>query len=266
VSATNRSGARQEGDFYKTPKWAIEAVWPEVYSFLNEKALVWTAKNGGEALWCLDPCAGDGSLLQAVVELAGKSEVPVQCSGIEIDRGRWEACEKLFPCFHANCLNLGDAAPSWGSENRKPHLIFTNPPFGQALPILQRAIAEVHPDGLVAFLLRLAFLESEERASFHDENPSDVHVLRRRPEFVQSIKCKGKKPSPATHHPGLNPGPVACGWSVVLPIEAETPRVCSNCGGPVSVTRSDSSAYAWFLYGKDIGGKWTILPGKPKAA
>lgn len=99
-------------------------------------------------------------------------------------------------------------------------LAITNPPFSLALPIAEHLLGLVSPvRGTVALLLRLAFLEGVERTEFHLRHPCDVFVLRRRIRFG-----------------------VVRGDSVV-----PHPKGC------------DRWAYAWFVWGPERGGRWSIL-------
>lgn len=65
-------------------------------------------------------------------------------------------------------------------------LIVGNPPFSEAESHVRRALGIVNrEDGCVAFLLRLAFLESAERQPFWREFPATaVHTIVPRPSFT----------------------------------------------------------------------------------
>lgn len=66
-----------------------------------------------------------------------------------------------------------------------PDWIVGNPPFTGAEAHVRMALREASVG--VAFLLRLAFLESAARIPFWREHPAaDVHVLSRRPSFTGS--------------------------------------------------------------------------------
>jgi len=70
-----------------------------------------------------------------------------------------------------------------------PVWVIGNPPYKHALEHVEHAMSlafpERGPTGGVGFLLRLAFLEGQGRASFWREHPAtEVHVLTRRPSFT----------------------------------------------------------------------------------
>ena len=62
-------------------------------------------------------------------------------------------------------------------------MIITNPPFYLAEQFVRKSLScATH----VAMLLRLAFLETRKREALHEEFPSDVYVLSRRPSFMSN--------------------------------------------------------------------------------
>lgn len=70
---------------------------------------------------------------------------------------------------------------------QKPHWVIGNPPFENAEAHVRHAL-RMSQHG-VAFLLRLAFLESVKREAFWEEHPcSDIVVLNKRPCFTGNGK------------------------------------------------------------------------------
>lgn len=68
-------------------------------------------------------------------------------------------------------------------------LIIGNPPYSDAEAHVRHALEFRARFGVVAFLLRMGFLESEERAPFWREHPaSKVYVLSQRPSFTGNGK------------------------------------------------------------------------------
>ena len=66
----------------------------------------------------------------------------------------------------------------------RPQWVIGNPPYHSALEHVEHALSVT--DHHVAFLLRLAFLESKKRATFWAENPCrKVWVLSERPSFSE---------------------------------------------------------------------------------
>jgi hypothetical protein len=158
VSATGRNlvgNERRADDFYSTPAWVTRLIVPILFSHFHDPDV-------------LDPCAGNGAILSVCESNAGRLR------GIEINSDRASECN--YPCFIGNALG----PESWG----KPDLIITNPPYSLALPFIERAIAEMAPCGIAAFLTRLNFLGSQKRAAFHKKHPADIYVLSQRPSFT----------------------------------------------------------------------------------
>jgi hypothetical protein len=97
------------------------------------------------------------------------------------------------------------------SEPCPADVYITNPPFSLAEDFAHQCLHRAGTRGHVILFLRLAFLESNRRAAFHRDHPSDIYPLARRPKT------------------GLNKH------------------------GKLG---SDSSAYAWFVWGPGRGGRW----------
>jgi hypothetical protein len=223
MSATNigtTGHVRHPDDFYETPSWATLAI-------LHRLERV-------ESI--LDPCCGRGAILDTVQSLWPGA----YCRGIEIDESRANIANRRGHNVHLRDALSDEAWPSTS-------LVLTNPPFSLAMPIIQRALREC-PRVDKAFLLRLDFLATVGRAAFHRTHPSDVHVLPRRPAFCASITCIGPKGSKS-----------GCGWHVTQEVDAPRPAKCSGCGDRLRVTTTDSSEYAWFVWGPARGGRWAIL-------
>jgi hypothetical protein len=222
MSATGRSVAAETGyvrhpdDFFATPAWAVRAI----LALLKPGSV-------------LDPCCGKGAILDAVRECW-----PGQTLwGLEIDPERAAVARK------DHLVTVRDALSelSWDSTDQ----VITNPPYARAVEFIVRAAREC-PNKDRAFLLRLGFLGSRERAAFHRQHRADLFILSRRPEFCASVSCLLRKGG--------------CGWHETLPIEAELPKTCPACGrGKLSVSRSDASEYAWFVYGAGRGNRYQIL-------
>jgi hypothetical protein len=184
MSSTTRKRASRGLDFYRTPAWCVAAIAPHL-----------------PHVPALDPCCGDGAILDALYSCGWGSDL---LDGWEVDKERANAASaKGYSVKRADALPLDH---EWWS----PQLVVMNPPFSRAEAFVRKALAETSGGrGTVAALLRLAFLEGKARAELHREHPSDVYVLSRRPSFV---------------------------------------------GG-----KTDSCAYAWFIWGPGRGGRWSVL-------
>jgi hypothetical protein len=250
VSATNRGAERSAQDFYSTPAWCVRAVLREI-------------PPGGVIL---DPCCGSGAILAAISDFKWGA-----LRGFELDAARaakaLEVVEGgpihwLTPApFHAiECRDAlsedpwlvdgfepapVDSAIHWRTARARPDIVLTNPPYSLAMPFVLRALREA---SIVVMLLRLNWLASMDRLSFHRKHPADVFVLPRRPAFVASLSC------------GALPKETRCGWRLMLPIDAPRPKHCGGCGARVACSTSDATEYAWFAWGlPGGGGRWRIL-------
>jgi predicted RNA methylase len=129
----------------------------------------------------LEPSAGRGAFVRAI----GKTDpCPDAIFANDMDPLRVEelkalnAAESELPLIIPSCsdfLQLGGAYD----------LILGNPPYSHAEEHARKALALRARCGVVAFLLRLGFLESEARVPFWKEHPaSKVYVLSQRPSFT----------------------------------------------------------------------------------
>lgn len=156
MSSTGRGAVRNADDFYSTPEWCTR--------------LFFHALKIPKGTTILDPCCGDGAILEVASDLGYATE------GIELDAERAaEAAAKGFNVVVRDALS----ADPWAG----PAVILTNPPYTYALEFVERAIAESGGRD-VAMLLRLAFVASKKRAAFHKKHPSDIYPLSRRPSYT----------------------------------------------------------------------------------
>ena len=64
-------------------------------------------------------------------------------------------------------------------------VIIGNPPYSLALDFINKSLELLHPGGLLIFLLRTNFLESERRFKWWQEHPlSGLYTLHKRPSFT----------------------------------------------------------------------------------
>lgn len=218
MSATGRSLPAETGhvrhadDFYETPAWCTRAILKHLPV--------------GNAL---DPCCGRGAILDVCHE-TGRGTW-----GIELDAQRADMSRVA-----GHMVETADAlVAAWSLGD----VLVTNPPYALAMAFVEKSLER--PNRHSAFLLRLNWLESQERAAFHRAHPSDVYVMSRRPSFCASISCNQRKGG--------------CGWHVTQPVDDARPLRCPDCSGKLTVTTSDSTAYAWFVWGPGRGNRWHIL-------
>lgn len=122
----------------------------------------------------LEPSAGKGAFIRAAGGVL--SPKPERVSAVDI------CAERL--------RDARDAPATWACSDfldfyTGADLILGNPPFNDAEAHVRHALSLRPPFGCVAFLLRLAFLESKQRLPFWREHPaSKVYVLSERPSFT----------------------------------------------------------------------------------
>lgn len=168
MSRTTKPRVPRE-DFFESPPWVVGAIYPH----LPATSAV------------LDPCAGRGAILAEIGRLhAGFSPCAnLALLGLESNADR--AKEAVSGYVASSLANVhvvpGDALSlSW----ERPSLVVMNPPFSQAETFVRKALSEVARGGSVFALLRLGFLASAKRRSFHRQHPCDVYVLSKRPSFT----------------------------------------------------------------------------------
>lgn len=142
MSSTNRGKKRTEKDAYPTPSWCTEVLLPEI---------VW-----GENPWILEPCVGDGAILDVIRPVAGVVEV----------------CEIAEP-YNIDFLTY--------QPKRRMDFVVTNPPFSLAQEFIERSLELAN---CVIMLLPLGFHGSEGRHEWWTRHePTAQFTLSRRPSF-----------------------------------------------------------------------------------
>ena len=163
MSSTGRAPRGGDGvDNFPTPSWCVDAL-------LDALPL----PRGGT--W-LEPAVGAGAIVRAV-----EAHQPGERT--------WLACDVRDlvtpPYVDGQRLIRGDFTTAQLPEEwARPTVTLTNPPFSAALPFVRRALEVTEAGGVVAMLLRLAFLASQERADFMREHVPDIYTLAKRPSFT----------------------------------------------------------------------------------
>ena len=165
MSSTNRSKAnsRHIADYYVTPVSDIQTF---LSAFLKDEP---DALSG----LILDPCAGGDMSHPMSYPLAIRSILP------DADIRTVDIREDSLAETHSDYLAL--------ELDYKPNIIITNPPFGQALEIIQKSLDDVADGGFVIMLLRLNFFGSKTRFPFWQEPghmPKYAYVHHSRMSFI----------------------------------------------------------------------------------
>lgn len=173
MSSTNRGAQRAEGDSYQTPQ--------ELADFLVAKLVADRFLSNPEPRVC-EPSAGDGNFVAALrrfcdpgylvaVELQPTATRDARYSELKVDSSVDGAFENHY----------GGTMPAHYSA------IVGNPPYSLAEQHIRHALDRLLParGGTLAFLLRLAFLESRARAPFWKQyRCKKIYSLVERPSFV----------------------------------------------------------------------------------
>lgn len=161
MSATNRGSERRAYDFYTTPA-------DTVHAFLDSFEGISTSDR------ILEPSAGNGAIIQALRDHGYTNRI----DAVEIRPDELAALEAL-----ADTVTIGsffDYDPGLGYD-----VIIGNPPYSMALEFINKSLELLHPGGLLIFLLRTNFLESERRFKWWQEHPlSGLYPLHKRPSFT----------------------------------------------------------------------------------
>lgn len=228
MSSTSRGGARETDDFYSTPEWCTRLILPKLAPFKT----------------MIEPGCGTGAIARVV-----KSHSPdVQIFGADISNERLELARPHLE------WNLYGSFLDWFPWTKDFDIVLGNPPYELALDFIRHSLGMCNR---VVFLLRVNFLASKERASFHREHPSHLHILPRRPSFARSVKCERNS----------RKGDAKCDFATLLPRDVDWPRTCPQCGAKTKSATNDSIEYAWFEWGPHITqGGWSILQEPARAA
>jgi len=173
VSATNRGGEREKDDNYPTPSWPV-------VRFLEK--LPADIPLGGK--W-LEPCAGDGAIIQTINDT---------CLDNDCDAPEWSAIELRVLALPAltevvdpseivigDFLEVTSGAFDPGMSRDRWDVIISNPPYSIAMEVIERSFQMAR---FVIMLLRVGFLESDERVEWVKAHTPDIFVLPNRPQFV----------------------------------------------------------------------------------
>lgn len=160
MSATGR-GPRLGGehDYFQTPAWTVDRLLE-----------AWDPPGG---LW-VEPGAGNGAIIRTV----NGRRTDVHWLAVEV---RDEERPTLEDCASEVIV---DDFLTFDLEGRRdePAAVVGNPPYALAQEFIERAL-DLYPGAWHAYLLRLPFAASAERAPFMRRHPPSVYVLPDRPSF-----------------------------------------------------------------------------------
>jgi hypothetical protein len=135
----------------------------------------------------LEPSGGQGAFIRSAFGVLAPELSYI--ATVEVDEDRARALGRIGSEFRpvdslcTDFLQLDEN--TWDPFD----LILGNPPYSDAEAHTRAALRMRERFGVVAFLLRMGFLESEERAPFWRKHPaSKVYVLSQRPSFTGNGK------------------------------------------------------------------------------
>ncbi len=182
MSAANRGSEREELDGYWTPFGCAAAICERL---LADKLVSVRSS-------ILEPSVGKGAFADAI----GRRLAPETLVGVDLRRQEALDAVPLDEFIEGDFL---DYEPSVFFD-----AVIGNPPFVHAEEHVRHALTMLDPDtGVLAFLLRLNFLEGKDRTAglWREHPPSVIYVLNRRPSFK---KTKKPKLDPLTGSPMLS--------------------------------------------------------------
>lgn len=222
MSAQGRGAPGIPQENYSTPAWCV-------------RRLLEVAPWRDGATWprsprILEPCAGEGAIVRVL-----RAWYPMAL----IDAGDVRDTRDSLHAAGADRTAVGDATDmhcnwwrGWGND-----LVITNTPFSLWQDFAARGLESTR---WLALLLRLGAL-----AHLGELPTPSVYVLPDRPNFVALWKCV--QPDRPLGSQSLAKG---CGWQAYYaPHDSTKGQRCPSCGGKVQRTSSDSSEYAWFVWG-----------------
>lgn len=158
MSSTNRgNGERKAYDDYPTPDWC--------------PGLLLDAIELPGGYW-LEPSAGRGNIVRAI----NQRRTDISWTRVDINAEYKEHVDLVADFCFFGCSELDRLVPGQG----KWDVCIGNPPYSLAQEFV---IEAMHRSHVVAFLLRLSFLGSQQRARWLRQNMPDVYVLPIRPSF-----------------------------------------------------------------------------------
>jgi len=182
VSAAGRGATREIHDAYYTPFPCALAICERL--FADRLVLPGSA--------VLDSSVGRGAFAAAIAQALD----PQVLVGVDLQRQQALDAVPLDEFIERDFLNY--------EPTEFFDAVITNPPFVQAEEHVRHALTMLDPDtGVLAFLLRLNFLEGKDRTAglWREHPPSVIYVLNRRPSFK---KTKKPKLDPLTGSPMLS--------------------------------------------------------------
>lgn len=154
---------RRENDAYDTPAPLAAFIVRRAAEILGPRA----------RRLCEPGCGDTAPFSRAALDMG------MQASGCDM--------RDVSPISVDRCWNFEqcDFTDIVGPMSMRGEIFATNPPFSLALPFVERMLGMVDPDGVVALLVRAAFLAGLKRQELYARHPPvEAWVCVRRPSFA----------------------------------------------------------------------------------
>lgn len=130
---------------------------------------------GGGYYEVLEPGAGSGNIIKALQQHGDFKIDAIEIRPEETERLKQLGVNVIIDDYLS--MEIG----------KKYDLIIGNPPFNQAIEFVKKSLGLLKPDGCLVFLLRTAFMESDQRFQFWQEEAhqlAGLYTLHKRPSFT----------------------------------------------------------------------------------
>jgi len=232
MSASGQGGVRAHLDFYETPAWTTDLLLEYLVAEHHFEGLSHAFDRA------VDVGCGDG----AITERLGRHFDEEKIVGIDVDHVRLKLAKQRSPKATLIKTDYLRSEASLGPIVNEPGAVFwiSNPPYEKAKEFLERTLqldgmkySRKHETSEANFLVRLGFMASKKRRSWHDEHGGQMLILPRRPSFCHSFTCRTKDGG--------------CGLKLRLSTSV-TVYICPTCNIPMKLVRSDAADYCWLRY------------------
>lgn len=190
LAGSNSKRGRVENDFYATNPKAVEMLLSN-----NEfKKWFWKDYNNGSYIELLEPCVGQGHIIQGIKSYYNNKNLPIHFTCLDIvDRGYDNVIVQDFMEY---------------DTDKRFDCIMTNPPYEIAMEFAQKGMELLKPNVKMCMFLKIQFLEGRKRREFFNKYPPRyIYVFEKRmgtwrngEEFEETEDGKKKRLSTTMCH------------------------------------------------------------------
>lgn len=141
LAGSNSKRGRVENDFYATNPKAVEML----LSNSEFKKWFWKDYNNRSDIELLEPCVGQGHIIQGIKSYYNNKNLPIHFTCLDIvDRGYDNVIVQDFMKY---------------DTDKRFDCIMTNPPYEIAMEFAQKGMELLKPNGKMCMFLKIQFLE-----------------------------------------------------------------------------------------------------------